>query len=823
MPRTVLALLWCAALAGAQPVDAPRALRDVLDLTQPELTALRDGSDAALAAAYRARLVNRLRALDLGTFGWHDYKLHPRQSKIAELLVGRLAPADYRRSGGGLDFVDLYGLSGPLERLDWLAKPTGDDVGANTEYGGWMFAIPLATRYQQTGDPVYLRRWCELTAAFCRDQKRAVEGLPAAARRTHSPAVALCNWSTEAGSALCQGDRVENIVKCLAVFAKCLPGAAQPPDWPRVLAPVAGPASAEGLALIPADALAAIVVSLVQDHPEALLRRYLRAGAVPNQRRNGLTALARLAQVCPEAKAAPELARQVALAWEDYAAGMFHADGGMLEPSLNYNAGDARAIEELARSLAPDPPAWATRLVAKVAAWRALAAALRTPLGGEPQIGNSHVANAPAIWRDAAARAAWAEANPPPVTPAFGSVAFPYSGYYVQRSGWGLDDLYLFFNGARAARGHANRDHNAVQMTAYGRHLLVAGGPPTYGKPTTPEGKAADDYLSEASTFKHNTLALDSRSQTKAGPVAQMVHPEPIPARWHASAHFDLVEGYYDQGYGAGYNASVTPLKPLDDVAHHRLVVFVRAARLWLLADIVADEQNRGHRATQVWKLAPWVAPPAKGAWPGFPPEQVKLEPATNRFHTSDPHGPNVWVYAFSAARPALTHFCGQRAPALGWFARGIGDAVAASDVHVSWDTARSPLLLSAIVPSKDATSPVAATRDVSLFGMAGCELTLTDESRIAFRVAPEPVDLGAPPLALKGTLLVTLRRAGEPLRGLLLNAESVQVDGESPTGVSSGDYEFELADGVMRTSRIQPPARFAWSEPSAGRRPVYW
>ena len=60
--------------------------------------------------------------------------------------------------------------------------------------------------------------------------------------------------------------------------------------------------------------------------------------------------------------------------------------------------------------------------------------------------------------------------------PDFTSVAFPWAGQYVMRSGWGEDDLYLMFESGPFGTGHQHEDKLSMFVYGLGRVLLTEAG-----------------------------------------------------------------------------------------------------------------------------------------------------------------------------------------------------------------------------------------------------------------------------------------------------------------------------------------------------------
>lgn len=64
--------------------------------------------------------------------------------------------------------------------------------------------------------------------------------------------------------------------------------------------------------------------------------------------------------------------------------------------------------------------------------------------------------------------------------PAVVSHAFPYAGYFVQRSGWDAAARWLWFDGGPFGYGHQHEDKLQIMVEAYGKSFLVDPGNYTY-------------------------------------------------------------------------------------------------------------------------------------------------------------------------------------------------------------------------------------------------------------------------------------------------------------------------------------------------------
>ena len=822
------------AVAPPLPADAAsmgKLLCGQIDLSRPGLEEVRKLAAAeqyaAALAAWRDWKVVALRQADLGPFLWHGDQLSVRRLAVAESLTGHPAPqAPANPPPTTPWFEDRFGLTGPVDRplhTDWLAKDGAGHYSA--DYMNFFFAIPLAVRYWQSGEPGYLKKWFQITADFACNQKRAVELLDAKSRRE-----VPCNWTLQAQAALSQGDRVISMIRSLGVFCKSLPEGGKPAKWDAVYQPVTAPLSKSSLEWIPPLELAQLAWSLVRDHPGVLLQRYQKAGAVPNQRRNGLTAVLLTATAFPEFAASRDLLANGCEGLNDYLEGAFHADGGMLEQSFNYNLGDADSLGEMASWLQPVAPSLASQMQARRKAFYRLAASLATPLGRLPAMSSHCPLNPPPVWTDAKARAKWladsVRAMPgtgdplgdsiaaqftdsaTQAAPPFTSVAFPYSGYYAQRLNWRWDSPYLFMQGCRRGRGHSTMGHNAIQVIAYGRPLLVSAGPPVYAPEQLPESmrpdfQAINELLGEHSSWKANTVLVDGHSQNRDAPMPQTAPPGPIAMRWHASPRLDFMEGYYDQGY------------PKPGVSHRRQVIFVRNPGFWIVTDIMVNTDQMEHQFTQVWNF-PGNQQQTRTLAYGFKNEQVVLDAARHAVHTEDPAGPNLWMsHCGGGALDYVKHY-GEKNPYLGWFSPGFGNLMPAPQVLVNWHSAASSVLVTVIWPTPGPQAPGFKLRDLSPAGdpaQAALALELPDGTTVNYQASAEARPLQAAGIAMTAQALLAVTTPDRTVRGLVVGRRDGAV----------ADSEFRWDGQAARDLLpIQRPAGFSWHATATGIQPAY-
>ena len=161
------------------------------------------------------------------------------------------------------------------------------------------------------------------------------------------------------------------------------------------------------------------------------------------------------------------------------------------------------------------------------------------------------------------------------------SVAFPYSGHYVMRSGWDKDARYMLFDAGPFGSGHQHEDELHVIAYAYGRPLLLDAGNYMYDRSRWRR------YV--LSTRGHNTIRVDGEDQNRRADrgtwvLAEPDHPadgaRPLDNLWATQPAFDFAVGRYDSGYG--------PKRSIQ-VRHTRAVLFVKPD-YWLLVDTLTPQ-----------------------------------------------------------------------------------------------------------------------------------------------------------------------------------------------------------------------------------------
>jgi hypothetical protein len=152
-----------------------------------------------------------------------------------------------------------------------------------------------------------------------------------------------------------------------------------------------------------------------------------------------------------------------------------------------------------------------------------------------------------------------------------GSRAFPEGGYFVMRSGQGLEALYLAFDcgpfGYRPTPNHGHADALSFDLYAFGQTLLVD--PGVY---STHLGRDWRNFF--RGSRAHNTVVVDDQDQSILLDAQRVYRPARTTLyQWISNDHFDFVAGSHD-----GYERLSEP------ITHHRQVLFVKP-EYWVIID----------------------------------------------------------------------------------------------------------------------------------------------------------------------------------------------------------------------------------------------
>lgn len=309
-----------------------------------------------------------------------------------------------------------------------------------------------------------------------------------------------------------------------------------------------------------------------------------------------------------------------------------------------------------------------------------------TPLGGLPNFGDSWGPAYGSLQKTfAAVKGRWnepvfdwfatggAEGRPPQFT----STRLPWAGFYVMRSGWDRNALWLCMDAGPMGKDHWHEDYNNFECYAYGEHLIAEVGvySYTYSK--------WNQYFK--SSLSHNVVTVDGYSQKRGG-RGPRVTDHPRTNDWHSDAAMDLAWGFYDGPWSdfMDYRGQRTVKLP---ATHRRDIAFVKPS-YWILCDRLACPGQ--HAYEQLFH---------------FLPDRTVKVTAPGRVATVDAGRANIAIVQVDPERAAQV-IVGREDPPQGWFSPAGGKrepAPAASFGQTAAETARYDTLL---VPSPAGKTP---------------------------------------------------------------------------------------------------------------------
>lgn len=223
------------------------------------------------------------------------------------------------------------------------------------------------------------------------------------------------------------------------------------------------------------------------------------------------------------------------------------------------------------------------------------------------------------------------------------SVGLPYTGLYAMRSSWAEEANYLLLDSGRFGSAHGHEDKLSFELYAYGQPFIVEGGTYTYNYDKW--------HIYFESSFAHNTIIVDGRSQIRAADPAEWTS-EPsrkLPNRWISNPAFDYFEASYNSGYG-NYKENI-----LRGVTHTRRILYVKPG-YWVIWDIV--DGTGAHTVEQLFHFAPGTS--------------VRIVDP-RRLIISRPGGPALVMQALADRTTPSGVIMGQTKPIQGWISERYG------------------------------------------------------------------------------------------------------------------------------------------------------
>jgi hypothetical protein len=241
--------------------------------------------------------------------------------------------------------------------------------------------------------------------------------------------------------------------------------------------------------------------------------------------------------------------------------------------------------------------------------------------------------------------------------PDFTMSAFPYSGSWIMRNGWGKDDGYAhFFCSPYPTGGHAMRglkSNNGFWLSEAGQDLLVTGGFGAYSYDRSPLRVDGKEQFFTAG------IGNPGINKNHKGFGVAYIDPQPAPWRAHSSEHFDFAEGIYAGPYGdsiddhhdnkdyrSGFLAE-RAREVVTGVSHQRQVFHVKEPNLWIVVDRL--KSGLPHQYTLDWYVPAPLTKKSKNRYKPktFADSNIAIDEALQTVATDAADMPNLRIRHF--------------------------------------------------------------------------------------------------------------------------------------------------------------------------------
>ena len=767
-----------------KPASVSARLLDLFDLSRPDLAGVRTRAEAGdipgALREYRSLLAGRMAKLPVQKS--HSYWLHS-PADADRLLEGELITARY-----GDDKVHYTVPIGKPGQITFFKElPDYREIARDISTMQWVNKYCEA--YARTKDVKYLQAWCETWAdylAHWEAQWAAVKANPAMWGKGPKRDGKIWGIEWVGGQTLYTGWRSSTMRTGVIAMLQL--------------------ASANGhLERLDPEVLGGLLVRLCTVEM-ANARNSLKGAekAVPNQVRGLAEEVLNCGLTFTEFKNSKD--------WREESIPVCcltsQPDGTSREQSLGYFINYFPGLINKVRTSLPPGELDAT-LIAKLERLniyqQRVLPSMSRPDGITPATGSGNL---------------WAEygtskpLNPP--STAFTSILFPYGGYAIQRDGWKRDSLYLFMKAARPNAGHWRPMEAGLQLSAYGRNLLVS-----------PVGNFYDSRDAQGgwrlyweSAIGQNTIVVDGMSAAERKGDFNRLDP----MRWHTSPRFDFMEtevvgpyqGSDPRVVGRAYaerksRGEITEKPAITDVVHRRQVHFLREAGLWIVIDRLRSAMP--HEFTQTWSYGP-----------EFSEGEVVADAARKTLRTRQPNAPNLSLYQFGIPALEYRNYCGVYSDnrILGWVGI-LKDTVKwnytpAVTVHANWHGEGEQILVTLLCPGRNMDEVVGAVEDRSANGVTGFDAVLADKRQISYRCSVYAAPLRADGMDTDAASLLVLTDATGSKFGVVLDARSFA--GKPPP---AADFEFDLSRSAATPfTPICVPSAFRWAGTPAQPKPEY-
>ncbi len=295
--------------------------------------------------------------------------------------------------------------------------------------------------------------------------------------------------------------------------------------------------------------------------------------------------------------------------------------------------------------------------------------------------------------------------------PQYTSYSFPYAGFYITRSGWNKEALYLLFEAGPFGLHHQHEDKLQIDVYAYGRSLILDPGRYTYSS-----GPWRNYFLN---TTSHNTITVDEYGQQRRTNQSSWITKNPLENRWISNNLFDFATGSYTEGYGTN-----------QQMVHIRKVLFVKND-YWIVSDRLYEGNPKDNHAFSSRFQFDTVG--------------ATIEPDTYISSTNNDDA-NLLIIPIKKGEFTAEIFEGQDDPPAGWIGWNYNVKTPASQIVYEWEEATPAGFDVIIKPYKGKIKPNITVRPLLIHGSDVTALEIqtekgTDQIIIQHKI-PNPVNI---------------------------------------------------------------------------------
>ena len=372
------------------------------------------------------------------------------------------------------------------------------------------------------------------------------------------------------------------------------------------------------------------------------------------------------------------------------------------------------------------------------------------------------------------------------------SIAMPYSGHYIMRSGWDANARILHYDAGLFGRSHQHEDKLTAAMCAYGKLLLPDSG----------------NYMYDRSRWRvyvlltraHNTVLVDGMDQFRRRSPDLRTWPQPWDApspptdtRWTSVHGLDYAVGFYKHKYREylDYQNPIKDPKILETVQHARRILFVKPD-FWIVHDTLTADDDAEHTCDVLFHINA---------------DEAAVDPKNNAVVSSSKNEADVAIVPLNVDGLTASVVKGKAEPPVqGWTkcVRKKRDpkypmlAIPTAIFSKTWRKNTDVVTVLYPFPA-DGQSPVKTVEPLEVQGAVAARVTLADGAVHVYLCSSKPretIEVGG--VRTDGEAVDVCAQPGEKLRLLLVNGTSLSAGNASVALGEKGSVSVTgYADGV--------------------------